>query len=226
MQEEKDLGTAYGDPEHDPGPEPAPADEGATEPAREPAVAEGFFNLDELSEEERSRFKPAWAKMQGAYTKKLEGVRQSKDKVDFVDRLFSDEQFALQQAADLYSRLGYQVPQAQGPAQKATPSAATGSGVTAPQHLVDSIRAQLKPEIQWMAEDMANSSWTAAQTVLAPLARERDEESKRTRDDEFSEVSEKLTTAYPGWEQHEDEMDALLDFMKSKKMTDRRFGSK
>lgn len=225
MPEELELGTASGEPEHDPGTETAPAAEGATEPAGEPAD-EGFFNLSELSEEEQRRLRPAWHKMHGAYTKALGVVREGKDKIAFTDRLFSDQDFALQQAHDLLSRSGYQVPQAQGSAQAAAPAAATGSGVTAPRELVETIRQQLSPELQWMAESMANAHYAANQMTLGPMVRERQAETERIRDDEFSGLSDKLTETYPGWEQHEDEMDALLDFLKSDRMMDRKFGSK
>jgi hypothetical protein len=88
------------------------------------------------------------------------------------------------------------------------------------------VRANLSPELQWMAPSLAKSQWAAAKMMIQPLREQQAQTARSTRDNEYDSLAEQLAQKAPGWEEHEDDMDSMLAFLQSPKMTDRRFGSK
>lgn len=201
-------------PEPVPAPEPAPSPEPAPEPT--PAI-ESFIDPSTLPEE----IKPHWKRMHRAYTKALEQTKGRKPDLDMLDRFRSEPEFAASVIRQEAARLGITLPLASG-----QPGGAAPSGERPPAQLVEAIRANLPPELQWMAEAQAAAYWAANKLTLAPLMQRTQASDKAQREAQFDDLAEQLSAEMPGWEEHEDEISELLDFLQSDAMTHRTFGSK
>jgi hypothetical protein len=193
---------------------------GTTAAAEAPAKAESFIDPSELPDE----LKPHWKRMHRAFTKRMEETKDMKDKAALVDQFRSDPNFALQTIQQAAQQMGYSLSKAQ--AAEVVQSAATAVGGGAPQELVAAVKAQLSPELQWMAPSLANTQWVTMQMQMAPLKKEREQEATARRNEEYKELAEELGEQAPGWEEHEDDMEELLTFLKSDSMKSRKFGSK
>lgn len=217
------LGTAEGEPVADPGVETAPASDTATPPAGAtdptPSDPESFVDPSTLPPE----LKAHWRRMHGAYTKRLEEIRARKADTDLVDRYRSDAEFARQFLASEAARLGLTLGGAPTPAPAPTP-AATPGGI-APE-LVAAVKANLPPELQWMAPAIAAASGAAATSATAPIVKRTQDTEAAARAREWDELADELTQSAPGWEAHEKDMTELLAFLQSPSMRDKRFGSK
>jgi hypothetical protein len=193
---------------------------GTTTGEKAPPKEESFIDPSELPEE----LKPHWKRMHRAYTKVMQGHAQLKEKADLVDRFGSDPNFALQTIQQAAQQMGYSLTKAQ--AAQVVESAATSVGGGAPPELVEAVKARLNPELQWMAKSLADTQWVGMQMQMAPIQKEREQEKVTRRNAEFAELSEELGEQAPGWEEHKDDMEELLTFLKSDGMKHRKFGSK
>lgn len=183
-----------------------------------PPEKESFIDPSELPEE----LKPHWKRMHRAYTKVMQGRKDLEEKAALVDRFGSDPNFALQTIQQAAAQMGYQLTKAQ--AAQVAATAAAEAGV--PSELVEAVKARLTPELQWMAPQLAAGQWAGMQVALKPQQERQEADRKAQRESQFAELSEELTEAAPGWEEHEDEMNALLEFLRSDTMTHRKYGSK
>lgn len=212
-----------------PGPapdEPAPAEPAPDEPAPEPvpspgegegttpATEETFFDPKALAPELQMQ----WKRMQGAYTRRMQQFAKTREAAALVERFNADPEFARQTIVQRAQQLGLNVAGGQ--------AGATSTQSTAPPQLVEAVRQNLQPELQWMAPALAATQWAGMQLALQPLQQQQAETVRSTRDQQFDQLAEQLSERSPGWEQHEDDMDEMLAFFKSDRMTDRRFGSK
>lgn len=210
-------------------------DESTTEPAAEPvqetepvqaAGDEGtpvkedtFMDPSQLPPELQAHFK----RMQGAYTKKMQQVASVREAARLVSRFNSDPDFARQTIMERAQQLGLNIGQT---GQPQAPGLPMQQGNAMPQGLVDAVKATLSPELQWMAPALAASQWAGMQMALQPIKEQQAQTMRQTQDSQFEVLAEQLSQKAPGWEEHEDDMDSLLAFMHSNKMTDRRWGSK
>ena len=158
--------------------------------------------------------KAHWKRMHGAYNRRLGELKARQADLDLVDRYRSDPEFARAFLAEEAARLGV----------KPTPPPAAAPA--APAELVEAVRAQLPAELQWMAPGIAASTWVAQQKALSPLLQQTQQREVSQRETEYDDLAAELTEAAPGWEQHEDDMVDLLEFLESSRMRDRRWGSK
>ena len=197
-----------------------PADAGTTEGKEAPPKEESFIDPSELPEE----LKPHWKRMHRAFTKRMEETKDIKDKAALVDQFRSDPNFALQTIQQAAQQMGYQLTKAQ--AAQVVESAAASVGGGAPSELVEAVRARLSPELQWMAKSLADTQWVGMQMQMAPMQKEREQERVSRRNEEYGALAEELGEQAPGWEEHEDDMEELLTFLKSDSMKSRKFGSK
>ena len=159
-------------------------------------------------------------KMQGAYTRKTQGIAKVRDAAQIVERFNTDPEFARQTILQRAGQLGLSLGQ---PAQAGTPQQTAQS---LPPQLVEAVKANLSPELQWMAPALAASQWAGMQMALQPIQQQQAQTQQSTRDQEYDTLAAQLSEKAPGWEQHEDDMDGLLSFLQSPKMMDRRWGSK
>lgn len=197
-----------------------PTGTGATTGDAAPAgTEESFIDLKDLPPE----LKPHWKRMHGAYTKKMQTFKATSDKAALVDRFNTDPSFALQTLQQVATQHGYQLVK---PGQTLAPVQATPSPGGTPQAIVEAVQAKLAPEIQWMAPALAAAVQTGMQLALKPEREAAATRDRQTRQEAYSELADELTGAAPGWEQHEDDMEHLLAFLQSDRLTDKRWGSK
>ena len=197
---------------------------GATDQTVKPAADESFINPADLPEE----IKPHWKRMHGAYTKKLEAFNARKPDHELLDRFRSDEGFALELLRYEAQRRGLSLAPVNG---RPTPAAAPGpaarpSADGPPASLVEAITSRLDPSLHWMADMLAAGQWEAARLATQPLVEKDRAKDAASRDAEFGTHAAKLTEAAPGWEAHEDDMNALLDWIRSPAMSHPQFGDK
>ena len=204
-----------------------PAEGTSTETPPQKPAEESFIDPSTLPEE----LKPHWKRMHGAYTKRLEGLRSDrqaleddKEKIDLVTRFRSDPAFAVEVIRQEAQRLGYSFLPASGNAAVATPS--TGTGDTPPPQFVEAVKQNLSPELAWMAPSIAQASWAAVKVAVTPLVTENREEKRKVIEQQYDEMAGKLSETAPGWEQHEEEMSDLLDYLKSSSVVHPKFGAK
>jgi hypothetical protein len=151
----------------------------------------------------------------------MQSIARTRDAAQIVDRFNSDPDFARQTILQRASQLGLNVAQ---PGQ--SPGMPNGQAKNMPQELVEAVKANLSPELQWMAPALAASQWAGMQMALQPIKEQQAQSARSTRDQQYDTLATQLSEKAPGWESHEEEMDTLLTFLQSPKMTDRRWGSK
>ena len=204
-------GTAGEELQGDPIPEtPAPSP-GTTAPV------ESFINPADLPPE----LKPHWSRMHSAYTKALDKTKGDRDAGDTVRRFWSDRQFAEDSIRQWAQQNGVQI--SFGAASPAQPTPGTSQ---IPQELVAAIQTELPAELRWMAPALAASTWKAQATVLAPFLQQNQQDRLAARTATYEELASELTETAPGWEEHEDTMNELLDFLQGPNLRHRQFGSK
>jgi hypothetical protein len=226
---EDEIGTAVVDAPDDLGGDtpvtdtPEPTSSATDQPAvAAPQQPESFINPADLPEE----IKPHWKRMHAAYTKWIEQERNpSRADLDMLKKFRSDEGFATELLRYEAQRRGLNL----APVNGATPQAqAAPAGPTdgPPARLVEAIKARLDPSLHWMAEGMAAGQWAAAQEATRPLVEKDRAKELAARESEWGGLSAKLTETAPGWEAHESDMNALLDWVRSPALTHPQFGDK
>ena len=206
---------------------------GAEQAGNEQAVAEEstpttpdqFLSDEELMAKIRStpELHQVFTKMQGAYTRKTQSIAKVRDAASIVERFNSDPEFARQTIQARAQQLGLSLAS---PNQTPQFGMSNGASKSMPPELVEAVKTNLSPELQWMAPALAASQWAGMQMALQPIAQQQAETKRSTRDQEYESLASQLSEKAPGWEAHEDDMQALLGFLQSEKLSDRRWGSK
>lgn len=200
-------------------------------PQEQQAQAEATFlenaNLDprKLPQE----LQPIFKKMQGAYTKRMQNAAEWQRSHEVVQRFYTDRDFGYQTSAQWAAQNGFQlvpVGQLQQAQQSYQPQR---PGQPDPQ-LVDVVKQNLPEELQWMAESQAPAIQQAVAKMLAPVVQALQQTHQSTAEkfasDEWDRYAEELSNVAPGWEEHENEMMELYDFLESSRMNHPKFGSK
>jgi hypothetical protein len=195
---------------------------GQTDQATTEQGSDGFLSDEALMAKIRStpELEQVFKKMQGAYTRKTQNLASMRESSELVNRFNSDPDFARQTILQRAGQLGLNLQQ---PGQQ---SGLQGASKTMPPDLVEAVKANLSPELQWMAPALAASQWAGMQLALQPMQEQQAQSARSTRDQQYDQLATQLSEKAPGWESHEDDMDGLLTFLQSPKMTDRRWGSK
>ncbi len=194
-------------------------DQTTTEPS-----AETFLNDAELLAKIRGNpeLDHVFKKMQGAYTKRSQGLARVRDAASIVERFNSDPDFARQTIMQRAQQLGLNVGQ---PGQQ--PGFQNGSASkSVPPELIEAYKSNLSPELQWMASTLAAAQHAGMQMALKPLEQQQALSSRNTRDQEYDSMATSLSEKAPGWESHEEDMTSLLTFLQAPTMHDRRWGNK
>jgi DNA-binding transcriptional MerR regulator len=208
-----------------------PVSQGSLEPAADsasvsatPAVEtpaapqeESFIDPSQLPEE----LKPHWKRMHTSYIKYREDLKKGREAATTIQRFYSDPDYQLQVLQQAAAQRGLRLSsvaeqlQAQG-GQTSNPA------VQAPADMVERIKAGLAPELQWMAQNLANSTWAAVQ----PLIQEKQREQAASKEQEYEAAGAALSQKFPGWEAEEDTMNDLLEWMQSGPMQHPRYGNR
>jgi hypothetical protein len=179
---------------------------------------EQFIDPKDLPDE----IKPHWKRMHREYNKRLKDIKDLRSKSEVYDRFYNDPSYANNVLQEWAARNGLtltrsgEVKQTQQSQQQAK----------APPELVEHVKSQLSPELQWMAESQANSIWAAQQMMLAPLQRQQQERQLEARNAEYDKYAEELSETAPEWEDKEEEMTDLLHFLNGSEMNHRKYGNK
>jgi len=236
-------------PEPDPAPgldataEPEPAEAPVAEPEGEApteAVEAGvepevdpFTPLNEVPAPLQAHAK----RMQADYTRKtqrlaaerkaLEPVREA---ATVVQRFWTDPQYAESVLRHRAQSLGLTVsrPGAGPPAGNGagTPPPGAPSPDTPPADYIQRIEARLSPELQWMAPELAAATWAGVSTLVHPLLAKDQQRDQQAVTDARAASLAALTHAYPGWEAHQEDMQALDEWLASGAASHPRFGSR
>jgi ribosomal protein L29 len=223
-----------GETEETPTPEPdvetpaaTPEDTPPAKPPVETPAAEEFRTMTDeeikaLPPELQNEAKALRKRFQSAYTKKTMDLAEIRRKADFMDRFDSDPALQEQVIQQVLSR---RQPAATSPTA-ASPVAQTGP----PAALVEMAKKSLPPEMQWMADSQANFGWQLIQAVqsnmVQPLQQTLTTMQKAKQEQEYLGVLGHFADANPGWEDKEDDMVEVLEFLKSPALTHKRWGSK
>lgn len=162
---------------------------------------------------------PIFKRMQGVYTKRMQEIAGVRERAEVVDRFYNDQAFAEQVLRQWAQQNGYQLSQANGqnaPAQEGP----------IPPYLVEAFKQNLAPELQWMAEPQAKAMWQALQGMLNPIMAQQQATSYQQRASEWDKHANDLANIAPGWEEREDAMGNIHDFMKSDALHHPVYGSK
>ena len=159
-----------------------------------------------------------YGKMQNAYGKSREELKRGREAAAQIQQFYADPAYRQQVLNQYRHELGV----AQAQAGKPTP----GQPTQAPPQLIETIKAQLAPELQWMAPMLANSQWAGMQTTLAPVMQAREQEQRQSYDASFNAAMEELSGKHPGWEAHEDEMTSVYSWLSSGPLTHPKYGNR
>lgn len=218
-----------GDDPHDD--TPAPGDEPTPSPQTPAGDTESFIDPATLPPE----IKPHWKRMHGAYTRRMQELKSAREAAALVERFNTDPQYALQVIQQRAAQLGLSLP---GPGQTAAPprpssEATPTTGDEPPPGLIESMRAEIPQEMQWMAPMMAKMFWQANKQQLGPvlerLARQEEQVASQTKEQatrEYEAAEAEMDERYPVWRDHERDLVELTQFLRSDRMTHPKYGNK
>ena len=187
----------------------------------EETFLDGDGNLDPRKLD--AALQPIFKRMQAAYTKRMQGVAEIREKAAVVDRFYNDANFAHQTLAQWAAQNGYTLaPVGAGQQQPQ----ARGGNANAPAFLVEQFKANLQPELHWMAEPLANAMAASMQGMLAPVFQQQTAQQQQAREKDWDKSAAELSGVAPGWEEQEDAMSELFDFMRSPEQYHPTYGSK
>lgn len=200
------------------------AGEEASEVAGEDAIPEdnAFVPLKQVKDmhpEAQAHFK----QMQRAYTKKLGEISGIKERAAIVDKFYNDSLYATQVLQQWAAQNGYTVTKAGQPAARVS-SSPDAAGV--PAELVEAVEKHLDPSLSWLAQSIAAAQWAAYGIANKPMVEQRQAEQRANRENIYGELSSQLSEDAPGWEEHEQDMVEMLNFLQSDALSSKRFGSK
>jgi hypothetical protein len=185
-----------------------------------PNATEAFADQNAVPAELQPHFK----KMQAAFTRKMQSLSSEKaaqaEKLTAYDRLMNDPNYARQVILEAAPRLGLSV------AQAGTNGGGEPAKDAPPQAFVEKIQQTLPPELQWMAPAQAAALWEGNKMLLEPVLQQQRDQVSATFSREFESLADSLSQRVPEWQEHEDTMSELDDFLKSDKLTHPVFGSK
>jgi hypothetical protein len=194
----------------------------ATQGQPEETFLTGEENLDPRKLD--PALQPIFKRMQAVYTKRMQGVAEIRDKASVVDRFYNDPGFAQQTLQTWAQQNGYQLTR-QG--EKAQGGQSGPAAADAPGYLVDAFKQNLAPELQWMAEPLAKAQWASMQGMLAPVFQQHQQRTVEQRQAEWDKHAAELSGVAPAWEEHEDTMGELFDFLSDKSaLSHPKYGSK
>lgn len=202
--------------------EDAGAEGAETSEGEEAQPEESFIDPSQLPEE----LKPHWKRMHAAFSSKMKGIKDSRDKLDAYNRFFEDPEYAKQTIMAVAPKLGLNI-NGQAAPQQAPGQQAQQRATDVPPELVEAVRNNLAPELQWMADSIAASHWAANKVALKPIMDRFDSDRTDRFTREYESAAEELAAKVPGWETKEDDMTEMLDFIQDKtKLRHPVFGNK
>lgn len=159
--------------------------------------------------------RPHWARMTRAYNQRLDRMRAREAEInDLEQRASIVDQFnqnpfgTLQQLAGQY---GYRLESSQG-----SGSGGQNSPSNVPDRVLQRTREAFRnsPDLAFLAPQIAEAVWNVSQDMVAPMQQQQTQQQQQARQREHEEALEILDEVAPGWNDREDEMAGLLQFLK------------
>jgi hypothetical protein len=191
-------------------------DEGReNEDATPPASGEPqFFDPKLVPPELQDRYK----QMQRAFTRRMQTTQGYEQAAQTVQRFYKDPEFARQVLQERAQQLGLTIGTGGQEPSRTTGTPPNQDAV--PAELIESIRAELPPEMQWMAEAQAKAFWKANRAALAPVLQRfatDDAEKRRSAEtqmqEDMSAAEAEMDEAYPLWREDEQSLADVLKFL-------------
>jgi len=166
--------------------------------------------------------------MHRAYTKARERLTAREQELDndearstHVDKFFNDKAYGAQVVQKYAAANGLKLVRAD-----TTAATTTDPAAPLPNQYVEAVTAQLPEELKAFGPAIARASAVLAQRQLAEQQATQQAKDTETRTESVHTLMEDLETQAPGWQEHEEDMIELLDFLESNDVTNKRFGSK
>lgn len=195
-------------------------------PAEEEAGGEDDLRLmtDEeikaLPQELQREAKALKKRLLGAYTRKTQDLADIRRRAEFADRFETDPDFRTQVIREygLHPQpTGQQVPPPTGQVQ-------------VPPQYVQMRRNTLPEQMQWLAESLALGDFqrdvALYQGYIQPLQQRYEDGQQNQAQREYEAAVTAFSDQQPGWDEHEDDMVDLVEYLKSPSLTHPRWGSK
>ncbi len=150
-----------------------------------------------------------------------EELAQLRSQAQIVQRFNSDPAFARQILLERAQQLGLQLmPPRDEPARPQGP----------PADYIETVRASLSPELQFLAPQIAGATWTATQSAIEPVRQQQQAQQRQQRESGYQAMARDLSAETPGWEKYEDSMLEILGFLRgvvegTGSMTHPKYGS-
>lgn len=187
-----------------------------------------FFDPKELAPELQDQ----WKRMQASFTKKRQEdrqiARQFSQKAELVDKFYSDRDYALRVVQQIAPYLGLQMTPASGgtPGTQGTPAGQTGTT----QDLESDLQQHLGQDLGFLAKPLAQVLGRVIERrvkdALSPFEQQTLQQQQQSQQQEEDEALAAMDSQYPGWEQHQTQMQALDAFLRSGKHRHPVFGTR
>ena len=153
-----------------------------------------------------------------------EQLAQYRQHDEWATRFANDPDFARNVVLARAAQLGLQVAAPQASQQ----ASAKSSGP--PADYVETIRATLSPEMQFLAPQLAVATWAATQAAVEPLRAQQATLAQQRQQETYESMARGLAEEAPGWERYEDTMLDILSFLRGAvnntgSMTHPKYGS-
>lgn len=132
-------------------------------------------------------------------------IARLQERTQIVDQFERDPEGVLRNVA---ARLDREiVPRGQGQTQSQDDVA------DPPRDFVESIRKNLSPEFQFMADEIARAQWIGTQRAIQPLQQQQEQARLQQVDREKQAIFAEMNSAHPGWETARTAMEDLYEFI-------------
>ena len=183
---------------------------------------ESFIDPKDLPEE----LKPHWKRMHSAFSRKMNEINKANEKIEAYDRFMSDPEYAKETIRAYAQKYGMSLVE-QRAAENYIANAQGGQGNSdVPRQLIEAVGSKLAPELKWMAESIASAHWEANKLTVAPVIKRMQDSAKKQAKSEYDRMAQELSERAPTWEEKEDDMTSLLDFIQGEENYHSEFGSK
>jgi hypothetical protein len=169
---------------------------------------------------------PIFKRMQGAYTKRMQEAAAWKKQAEMVQRFQTDRDYGFQTVAQWAAQNGYSI----APIGHQQQNQQVQQSSNPQQQVVDTFRKNLPEELQWIADGAAPALQAAVQSLLAPVVQQlqqnQSNSQRQVAEREWDALAEELSSVAPGWEEHQEDMTDLLQFLQGPAMRHAKYGSK
>lgn len=153
-------------------------------------------------------------------TVSAEQIAGWRQRAENYDRFANDPEFARQVLLARAAQLGLQIQEP--PQRQVTPQGP-------PPDYVEMVKETLEPQMQFLAPQIAKATWAATQQAIEPLRQQQQAQQSQKQQETYDSMARELASEVPGWEQHEEDMLELLNFIKGSlnggPMTHKKHGS-